>query len=221
MNRGPVAEGEWYHCYNRGTDKRRIFNEERDYDRFLMLLYLANSNVRLHVSDIGRGGQGPTLDRILEMERGDPLVAVGAYSLMPNHFHLLLRPAQPGGVALFMQKVSTGYSMYFNKIHERTGTLFEGKFKSKHVSTDNYFRRLVNYIHANAAELYDPGWKQGIIKNEKVLKKNLLAYRFSSLAEYQPRSTKSGIVDTSAVEALLDKALSLDDLIEEARIFAE
>jgi len=220
MNRTPFAEGEWYHCYNRGVEKRRIFENTKDYERFLMLLYVSNSQERIHLSDFGQSRQGPTLPEVLAAERGAPLVDIGAYCLMSNHFHLLLRPLTEKGIPLFMQKVSTGYSMYFNKKNDRSGTLIQGKFKSRWIDTDVYFRRALNYIHANAAELYEPGWKQGNIKNKKVLKKKLLAYPFSSLSLYV-EDKPHPIVNKDAVTAMLERLPTLDDLLEEARIFAQ
>jgi putative transposase len=220
MNRTPLVEGEWYHCYNRGVDKRWIFEDQKDFERFLMLLYVANSDKRIHLSDFGRSGQGPTLPEVLMAERGAPLVDVGAYCLMNNHFHLLMRPKVKNGLSLFMQKVSTGYSMYFNKKKERSGTLIQGKFKSSRVDNDAYFRRLINYIHANPAELYESGWKRGLIKHRSGLKKRLIHYPFSSLRSYLEES-HNPIIDTAAVTSMLDKVFTVDDLIEEAIIFSQ
>ena len=137
---------------------------------------------------------------------------------MSNHFHLLARPLVAGGLSLFMQKITTGYGMYFNKKYERAGTLFQGKFKSKRIDTDKYFRRAINYIHANPAELYESGWKEGKIKNESVLSKKLATYRFSSLPEYL--NAKPIIAQTADILSMLDKPPGLEDLFEEARIFA-
>ena len=220
MNRTPFAEGEWYHCYNRGVEKRRIFENTKDYERFLMLLYVCNSQKRIHLSDFGRSGQGPTLTEVWAAERGAPLVDVGGFCIMSNHFHLLLRPAVEKGIPLFMQKLATGYSMYFNKKNERSGTLIQGKFKSRLIDTDAYFRRVFNYIHANPAELYEPGWKQGRIKDEKGLKKKLQTYPFSSLSTYLENKPHP-VVNSAAIVEMLEKLPTLDDLLEEARIFAK
>jgi putative transposase len=220
-NRIPLAQGEWYHCFNRGVDKRQIFDSRRDYERFLMLLYISNSQKQVRISNISQNKQGPTLLDVLSVNRGLPLVDLGAYSLMPNHFHLLLRPIESGGISKFLQKVTTGYGMYFNKKNERSGTLFQGKFKSILVDDDIYFRRLLNYIHANAAELFETSWKEGIIKNKKLLREKLIAYPYASLRDYlgeiRPEST---IICRTTIEEMLEKMFTVDDLIEEAQIFA-
>lgn len=81
-----------------------------------------------------------------------------------------------------MQKLLTGYTMYFNKRYERNGPLFAGVFKSKHVSTDRYFQHLVSYVHFNPASLVDPAWKVGKAKTKR-LEKKLLSYPYSSLMD--------------------------------------
>jgi hypothetical protein len=221
--RDRFAEGEWYHCYNRGVDKRVLFKVKRDYERFLMLLYLSNSTKSVHLSNLGQGlKQGPTLPLVLEVKREDPLVYIGAYSLMPNHFHILFKASDPKEASRFMQKIATGYSMYFNKKYIRTGTLFEGRFKSRRIDSDIYFKRLLNYIHANPAELFEPGWKKGVFKNEDKLKKYLSEYEFSSLPEYlEINRPLSNIIDKQKVIDMLEKPYSLENLLEEARIFIQ
>ena len=59
---------------------------------------------------------------------------------MPNHFHILITQMEEKGVSKFMQKLSTAYSMYYNKKYKRTGGLFEGKFKSEHLNKDRYLK---------------------------------------------------------------------------------
>jgi putative transposase len=85
----------------------------------------------------------------LELEKGEPLVDIGSYCLMPNHFHLLLHQRQEDGISRFMQKLTTAYTMYFNIKNKRTGVLFQGRFKSKHAAEDRYLKYLLSYIHLN------------------------------------------------------------------------
>src|SRR3989344_1270124 len=104
------APDEWYHCYNRGVDKRTIFEEPRDYERFLEALYLSNAT-----ESIPRGTfQHLPHSEIINLERTEPIVAIGAYCLMPNHFHLLIKESVEGGISRFMHRVGTSYTMYFN-----------------------------------------------------------------------------------------------------------
>ena len=91
-----MVEGEFYHVYNRGTDKRMMFRDNTDYQRFIKLLYISNSVTRVNVRDILRKNNEP-----YAYKRGAPLVNIGAYCLMPNHFHLLISPVVEGGVSTF------------------------------------------------------------------------------------------------------------------------
>lgn len=213
------APDEWYHIYTRGVDKRQIYMDEYDAERYLMLLYAANSTTSIQISNIG-GIKGPSLRSILQKERGERLVDIGAYCLMRNHLHLVLREREYGGISTFMQKLGTGYTMYFNRKYSRTGALFSGRFKAKHVASDQYFRRLINYVHANPAELFESEWKRGKVKSEPLLRKKLLAYRFSSLPDYENASRiESAIIDMPAVLSSMQGRPSLATLLNDARIF--
>jgi len=174
-------EGEFYHLYNRGVDKRKIFNSPSDYKRFLMLLYLSNGEGDVHLSNLLKTNAGTS---IFDYERVQPLVAIGAFCLMPNHFHLLISPLHKDGVAKFMSKLQTGYSMYFNKKNERTGSLFQGPYKSEHAGEDTYLKYLFSYIHLNPAKLKDPNWKINRATNQKAIQAFVEKYPYSSYQEY-------------------------------------
>lgn len=174
--------GEFYHVYNRGVEKRIIFQNSIDYKRFLVLLYITNSNKQIHISnDVWYKGN---IEKVFEKDRGEPLVAIGAYVLMPNHFHLLLTPLVDGGISKFMLKLQTGYSMYFNKKNDRVGALFQGVFKSQHIDDDTYLRYIYAYIHLNPAKLKNSNWKTQPKSFLAKLKKFIAKYPYSSLQEY-------------------------------------
>ena len=122
--------GEYYHIYNRGVDKRIIFNNRKDYQRFIKLLYYANDARSLDNLNIDFTRGLPYGN--LEDER-DVLADIGAYCLMPNHFHLLIKEKEEFGISRFIHKIATSYSMYFNKLNERSGRLFQGPYKAKHI----------------------------------------------------------------------------------------
>lgn len=176
----PFVEGEYYHLYNRGVDRRTIFPSVSDYKRFIALLYLANNDTDVRVGNILRDLK---YEDIFSLERGAPLVAIGAFCLMPNHFHLLVTPVVEDGITKFMLKLQTGYSMYFNIKNERNGSLFQGPFKSEHAGDDIYLKYLFSYIHLNPAKLKDPTWKENIHK-KTFLQKFVNEYPYSSLSEY-------------------------------------
>lgn len=183
------ASGEFYHIYNRGTDKRNVFTSRSDRDRFLALLYLANQN---GPTDLKL--QGRTLLEIVEERDGTPLVEIAAYCLMPNHFHLLIRELEEGGISKFMQKLTTGYTMYFNKWHERNGSLFQGKFKATHVADDRYLRYLISYIHLNPIKLIEPKWKEIGIADKTRAEQYLESYTPSSYLDYLGKQRIEGMI---------------------------
>lgn len=214
------ALDEWYHCYSRGVDKRIVFADEHDSERFLMLLYIANQKKSPFLSNLGKHAGGPDFEETLQTPRNHSLVDLGAYCLMTNHYHLLIREREYGGISKFMQKVNTAYTMYFNLRHKRSGVLFDGRFKAQHVSTDQYLRRAANYIHANPAELYEPDFKKGVVRNVDALKKSLLSYRFSSLPDYERRRRiENSIVDTKTLLNAIESAPRYTTLVEDALIY--
>ena len=180
IRRVPFQLEEWFHCYNRGIDKRIVFDNEDDSERFLQLLYLSNSTEAFHRNNLSMRA---THD-IVCLPRKEPLVSIGAYCLMPNHFHLLLKEIQEGGIVRFMQKLGTAYTMYFNTKNDRVGNLFMKPFRLRHVGEDRYFQHVVNYIHCNPAEVFESGWKKGVVKSMDRLEKQLRSYRYSSFADY-------------------------------------
>jgi putative transposase len=213
-NRAPFSIDEWYHCYNRGVDKRKIFENCRDYERFLLGMFAGNSEVPVHISNL----KSPYLRDVLadsSFERGEPLVEIGAYCLMPNHIHLLLREVTEGGIARFMQKLCTGYTMYFNSKRERTGALFAGTFKSKHVPDDRYLKYLASYIHLNPAELFDPKWKNGQAHIPGI-KKELEGYRYSSLVDFLGQKRLENCIIGETLPNLYEKQLTLSEVVQEA-----
>jgi len=157
----------------------KIFLDKKDYDRFLALLYILNQEDHFHVSNFLNKGQKNILD-LYKQERGQPLVSILAYSLMPNHFHLVVQEIIEGGISTFMMKLLTACSMYFNTKYERSGSLFVHPFRSEHIGDDAYFRYLFAYVHLNCIELFEKGWKENGIKNQKRAKEFLENYRYSS-----------------------------------------
>ncbi len=181
---------EYYHLYNRGTDKREIFKDLHDYHRFIMLLYLCNTTESVDLQKLFREGRSFT--ELFTLDRGKQLVAIGAWVLMPNHFHILVKEITENGISTLMRKVMTGYSMYFNKKYNRNGNLFQGKFKSEHIKKDEYLKYIFSYIHLNPIKLI-PGetkWKDNGIKNIGKAKILLLNYEYSSLHDYFSKKTK-------------------------------
>ncbi len=213
MNRRPFELEEWYHCFNRGVEKRTVFESELDANRFLILLYLANGIEAIDLFNERK----PSLEKAFQVDRGSPIVAIGAYCLMPNHFHLLLKETSEGGITLFMKKVGIAYAMYFNSKNERAGNLFMKPFRSRHVSTDRYFQRVLQYIHCNPAELFESGWKAGKVVNMRTLEKKLLEHPYSSFGSYTGVAAVSPILSKDGFD--IANQMPVSRMLEEARAY--
>jgi putative transposase len=215
--RTPFAIGQWYHCYSRGVDKRATFLDERDFERFMQLLYLANDISALHHQDI-------THPQDFSHPRSQPLVAIAAYALMPNHYHLVMREIREGGISEFMRKLGIAYTTYFNTKNERVGNLFVKPFRARHVDSDRYLQHLVKYIHLNAAELFEPRWKEGDVRDFAGLEKYLIEYPFASLRDFNgPWRPAQIILDSESIEVInpISMPILIHDAYELYQEFAE
>ncbi|HEY4160524.1 MAG TPA: transposase [Candidatus Saccharimonadales bacterium] len=133
----------FYHVYARGHSRRRIFLDEQDYLYFLELFerYLA--------PDIVKSGNRQAYPNFYNK------VELDAYSLLPNYFHLLVYQHQTGELSSFMRSLMTSYSIYFNKKHKRSGSLFESRFRASLVSDEAYLEHITRYIHLIPRQWHD------------------------------------------------------------------
>lgn len=176
------APGEYYHIYNRGIEKRLIFVDDLDHKRFIQLLFLCNGSNPVD----SRQYKGLSFAECAEKvdNNRENLVYIGAYCLMPNHFHLLVRERDPAGISMFMRKLLTAYSMYFNTKHVRKGRLFESSYQSMHADYDEYLKYLFAYIHLNPLKIISPHWRDEGVQDREKATKYLFNYQFSSFADY-------------------------------------
>ena len=190
LRKTSFVSGEYYHLYNRGNSKQKIFHDTEDYRRFVALLYTCNSENNFRMSIVKDSAKkDPYL-----WEIGNQIVYIGAYCLMPNHFHILITEKEKDGVSKFMQKLSTAYVMYYNIKYERTGSLFEGKFRSQHLGTDQYMKYIFSYIHLNPLKLIQKDWKEVGIKDKKVALNYLNKYKYSSYLDFRGAKRKEGTI---------------------------
>lgn len=147
------ANGEFYHIYNRGTDKRNIFSDVADQERFIQSMKEFNvidpigsiyEHCRIRNGNTKFGSKASKSGK-----KDEVLVNVVAYCLNPNHYHFILEQASKKGVEKFMQRLGTGYSKYFNNKHERSGGLFEGKFQAIHIDSNEYLLHVSVYVNLN------------------------------------------------------------------------
>jgi REP element-mobilizing transposase RayT len=174
--REKIEQGEYYHIYNRGVDKRTIFEDKRDIARFIQSMY--EFNVPDPIRSI-RDSSGPTAGVC-------GLVKVLAYCLNPNHFHLILQEIEEGGISEYMKRLGVGYTCYFNNKYERNGSLFQGKYKYKHIENSDSLMYVSVYVNLNDKVHNYSGWTP-----------------VSSYAEYSGDKVDSLIYDVEGKEAVL------------------
>lgn len=179
------VNGEIYHIFNRGVEKRSIFQQISDYFRFVFCLYECNDiNPVIMRKRIGQRRKKKNIGDtyvIFNKER-KPLVEIIVFCLMPNHFHLVLRQLTDGGISLFMKKLGDAYVGYFNKKYQRTGmgSLFQGPFKAIYIETTDQLINLICYIFTNPIELLEKTWKEEGVKDYSKAINFLESYRWSN-----------------------------------------
>ena len=163
----PLINGEIYHIYNRGSEKRDIFNRPRDYKRFKQTMYyyqFAGPKLKLSLFATSK----------LDSFNPDPtkkLVEILCFCLMPNHFHFMVKQLIDGGISSFVSQLCNSYTKFFNTKYNRVGALLQGTFKSVHVESEERLIHLSRYIHLNPVV-------SGICKMPE-------DYSWSSFIEYQ------------------------------------
>lgn len=158
------VENGYYHIYNRGVEKRTIFMDHQDYIAFLSFLKRYLTQPPEKPKEVR-----PRFTRFRSdiFER----IKLIAYCLMPNHFHLMIKQTSKETIIDFMQALINAYVYYFNKRYERTGPLFQGRYKAVLVDTESYLLHLTRYIHLNPCELGFTG-------------SDLVEYKYSSYSEF-------------------------------------
>ncbi len=183
-NQRKIEINNYYHIYSRGVNKCDIFLDHADYKRFEKYLTLCNTKLNIKFENI-------SYIKIKEFE----LVHIVSYCLMPNHFHLILQEKIEGGISLFIQKILSGYTLYFNKKHERIGALFGTRFKDKIIDNDIYFKQLIFYIYNNPLKLIKNDYdSKKLIRGEIKLNQTEKIFLKTYPYKYTPsRSDLSGL----------------------------
>ena len=148
-------ENGFYHLYNRGVEKRSIFEDKQDYSVFLLYLksYLLPKNVDALQEMLSDKNSTWNEKRLilkqLRLNNFNKEISLLAYCLMPNHFHFIVKQTAPDSIDRFINSLNTRYVMYFNKKYDRVGPLFQGVYKAVVVETDEQLLYLSGYIHRN------------------------------------------------------------------------
>lgn len=189
------SQGECYHLYNRGTGKIRIFETPEDYDFFL-----ARLGEYLRPDERRRAPSASSAGRYERKAFAPGAFSVVCFCLMPNHYHLVVRQNTDVSISDLMLRLITGYSKYFNKKHERVGSLFQDQFKAVRVESNEQLLWLSAYVHHNAK-------LAGLVQESE-------EYLHSSYAQYV--RAEPGLCDTGLVVEQFSDCTRYREFVEEA-----
>lgn len=160
--------GAYYHIYNRGVEKRVVFQDGADYKTFLgyLRLYLTDPNL----PGDSRQARPPSKP----VKNYASKISLLSYCLMPNHFHLFIRQDGLDDISHFMRSLMSEYVRYFNTKYDRVGSLFQGPYKAVKVRSQEQWVYLSKYIHRNPLDL--PTFQESPGR--------LLEYKYSSYPNY-------------------------------------
>lgn len=217
MRKTPFATGEYYHIYNRGVDKRTTFEDSEDITRFYESI--EEFNVIEPIGSLYENSFVKQLGSRTSKSESDALVSLIAHCANPNHFHLLLKQETEKGIEKFMQRIGTGYTKYFNNKYERSGALFQGKFKSVHIDSNEYLLHLSVYINLNDGvhQLGSPtsklvrsrsSWGEYVDKSIKgICEKDIILDQFEDIGEYKEFAL-------SSLKSIIERKEELKDIGE-------
>jgi len=189
MRKVAFVEKEFYHIYNRGVDKRSIFSDKYDMQRFFQSMQEFNT-----IEPIGSIFENSfSKNRENKTKQMDsPLVQFVAYCLNPNHFHFILTQLEERGIEKFMHRLG-GYTKYFNEKHSRSGSLFQGTFKATHINSNEYLLHASVYVNLNykvhkvkeGEGLFRSSWNEYMDNNSSgICSKDIILGQFKNEEKY-------------------------------------
>jgi putative transposase len=191
---------EIYHALNRGVDGRNIFLDDHDRARFVHNLFEFN-DVQPALTARNVDLRSPHLKRDRRAGR-ELLVAIHGWTLMDNHYHLLLSGLIEGGLTLFLRKLNIGYAKYFNEKYSRSGTLFQSRTKRILIEQHAHFLYILHYLHLNPLDYLKSArlWRERSKSSIRDMHEALVyldSYRWSSYLDYSGKKNFPSILTTS------------------------
>ena len=152
----------------------KIFVNNDGYQRFVdSLRFYRYSSQNIAFNKFLDYSERSKIDFFSENNEVDKRVEILTYCLMPNHFHLILRQLIDGGISKFVGDIANAQARYFNKKYDRTGPLFEGRFKAVRIETGEQLMHVSRYLHLNP-------YSSGVVSTLGELEE----YKWSSFPEY-------------------------------------
>lgn len=207
--REKIALDEYYHIYNRENHQQDIFYDERDWVRFLCLILYCQSTLPIEnagrmVSRFIKYQKFTTYKTLLKKVLQNRTTELVNFTLMSNHFHLILHEIKEGGTSKYMQRIQDSHTKYINTKYGKSGHLFQGVFQRVRVTSNEQLLHLSAYIHRNQRELkpwknkeYQYPWssyQDCVGKNRwgELLKPQIITEQFSNPDEYKEFVETSG-----------------------------
>ncbi|TAL63568.1 MAG: hypothetical protein EPN88_12005 [Bacteroidetes bacterium] len=178
----PLVNGQIYHLFNRSVARETIFLKSTDYLRFLEVVdFYRFVEIGMRFSHFKRLETNRRNNFINDLHKSDKKsVDIYTFTIMPNHFHFLVKQLSEDGIKKFMSQVQNSYAKYLNTKYQRTGSVFQEMFKAIRIETEEQFLHLSRYIHLNPLTSY-------ILKNINDLEK----YPWSSYMDYMEKRNLS------------------------------
>ena len=218
MARDSIGVDTYVHVYNRGVKKLPIYRHRKDLQRLLFNLYFLNHSEPMPDNwkrELELSGHLQNFQWPEEWNERLPIVSILAFSIMPNHLHLMIKEIVEGGTSKFMHKVTMAYSKFINEKYEESGSLFQGPFKSRLVEDDADFRNLAVYVMVkNPFELY-PGGLRRAIENFDDAYERMSQDPFNSLGTYTS-ATISPIITKDLLGELFETPDSFKEFSRDA-----
>lgn len=191
MTKPKFITGELYHVFNRGVDKRDIFAVDNDIRRFYQSMTEFNS-----LDPIGSIYENSIRKKGIVgfVIPEHPLVNFVCYCLNPNHYHFILEQTEDRGVEKLMQRLSNGYTKFFNNKYKRSGSLFGGRYKAKFIDSNEYLLHLSAYINLNnqahfghsMSKICKSSWGEYLGKSkDNFCKREIILSQFKNKEEYK------------------------------------
>ncbi len=209
MRKTQFANNEYYHVFNRGVDKREIFSDYDDLPRFFQSMDEFND-----INPIGSIFENSFRKFEKPISKKERLVEFVCYCLNPNHFHLILKQLVDRGIEKFMQRLGNGYTKYFNNKYNRSGSLFQGRYKSVHISSNeqllhvSVYVNLNNKVHQLGHSVSRSSWGEYIGDDDKhsFCEKYIVLGQFNNVNEYKlfAEDTLKDIKERKEMEELLE-----------------
>lgn len=214
MRKAQLVNNEYYHIFNRGVDKRELFLEHEDKERFFQSICEFNT-----IDPIGsifensfrKDNKNNSLGNSIPKQ--NKLVEFICYCVNPNHYHFILKQVVDNGIEKFMHRLGIGYTNYFNNRYHRAGSLFQGRYKAVHIDSNKYLLHISAYVNlnskvhrlGNSIPKWMSSWDEYQNNTDGLCDRDVILDQFNNPLEYKEfaKSSLKDILERKELEKLL------------------